>query len=87
MKSIINLHYQKTNLSEVVKMTVNSQLKQTTASLKGVKATLNLYMSQSSITNEKEIFKRNGIKIQNIINSLENRIGTLEFEEPQYKGF
>ena len=68
-------------------MTVDSQLKQTTASLKGVKATLDLYVSQSSTTNDKEIFKRNSIKIQNVIDSLEKRIGTLEFEEPQYKGF
>jgi len=68
-------------------MTVDSQLKQTTASLKGVKATLDLYVSQSSTTNEKEMYKRNSIKIQNVIDSLEKRIGTLEFEEPQYKGF
>ena len=68
-------------------MTVDSQLKQTTASLKGVKATLDLYVYQSSTTNDKEIFKRNSIKIQNVIDSLEKRIGTLEFEEPQYKGF
>lgn len=68
-------------------MTVDSQLKQTTASLKGVKATLDLYVSQSSTAHEKDILKRNSLVLQNVIDSLEKRIGTLEYEEPQYKGF
>ncbi|MEW9668900.1 DUF1657 domain-containing protein [Ammoniphilus sp. 3BR4] len=62
-------------------MTVDSQLKQTTASLKGVKATLDLYVSQSSTAHEKDIFKRNSLVLQNVIDSLEKRIGTLEYEE------
>lgn len=68
-------------------MTVGSQLKQTTASLKGAKATLDLYVSQSATAHERDIFNRNSLVLQNIIDSLEKRIGTLEFEEPQYRGY
>ncbi len=68
-------------------MTIGSQVKQTTASLKGVKATLDLYSRQTAVEKEKEIFERNSKKVAKIIEVLEQRIAQLEFEEPQYRGF
>lgn len=68
-------------------MTIGSQIKQTAASLKGVKATLDIYASQSATQEEKEVFERNSIKLQNVIQTLEDRIAAIELEEPQYKGF
>lgn len=68
-------------------MTVGSQVKQTAASLKGVKATLDIYASQSPKEEEKVIYERNSKTIGTIIEFLEERISQLEYEEPQYKGF
>lgn len=68
-------------------MTIGSQVKQTAASLKGVKATLDLYSAQTASKQEKEIFERNSKKVANVIEVLEQRVAQLEFEEPQYKGF
>ena len=67
-------------------MTVASQVKQTIASLKGTKATLETF---SNITQEKanqELLAKNTDKLSGIIDNLEKRVKTLEFEEPQYKG-
>lgn len=68
-------------------MTIGSQVKQTAASLKGVKATLDLYVSQTASIQEKEIFERNSQRVAQVMEVLERRIAQLEFEEPQYKGF
>ncbi len=68
-------------------MTVGSQVKQTQASLKGVKATLDLYALQSANEEEKQLYERNSKKVASVLNFLEQRVAQLEFEEPQYKGF
>lgn len=68
-------------------MTVGSQVKQTSASLKGVKATLDIYAVQSVVEEDRQLFKSNSEKIDRVIKMLEQRISRLEFEEPQYKGF
>lgn len=68
-------------------MTVGSQVKQTTASLKGVKATLDTYLAQSTGQDDCQLFQENSEKLDGVIKMLEQRISTLEFEEPQYKGF
>ena len=68
-------------------MTVGSQVKQTTASLKGVKATLDIYKAQSVTEEDRQLFQDNSEKIARVINMLEQRISKLEYEEPQYKGF
>lgn len=68
-------------------MTVGSQVKQTSASLKGVKATLDIYSAQSVTEEDRQLFQTNSEKIGRVIKMLEQRISSLEFEEPQYKGF
>jgi Protein of unknown function (DUF1657) len=68
-------------------VTVGSQVKQTAASLKGVKATLDLYAATSVTEEDQWLFKTNSQKIDKVIYMLEKRISELEFEEPQYKGF
>lgn len=68
-------------------MTVGAQLKQTIASLKGARSTLDAYSLQSIHPQEKERFKNGSIKLEGIIGRLESRLSSLEWEEPQYKGF
>jgi hypothetical protein len=68
-------------------MTVGAQLKQTIASLKGASATLQAYSLQSIHQEEKERFKNGNVKLEGIIERLESRLSSLEWEEPQYKGF
>jgi exo-beta-1,3-glucanase (GH17 family) len=67
-------------------MTVASQVKQTLTSLKSAQSTLRIYSSQ---TQEKEAiaaYKETLGVTNEIINDLEQRTKTLEFQEPQYKG-
>ena len=68
-------------------MTVSAQVKQTLASLKGIHATLETFVSVEKIPAKKEILQHNIQKVTTVINDLEKRLGLLEFEEPQYKGF
>lgn len=67
-------------------MTVASQVKQTLASLKGVSGTLRVYSTQTRDEETRAVFKDALEQTYSIIDDLENRIKTLEFEEPQYKG-
>ncbi|MDO7787782.1 DUF1657 domain-containing protein [Desulforamulus aquiferis] len=68
-------------------MTVAAQVKQTVASLKGARATLEAFYSYEPKVEIKESIQRNCSIINSVINDLEKRVKTLEFEEPQYKGF
>jgi hypothetical protein len=68
-------------------LTVGSQIKQTVASLKGAKETLSMYAAQTTKEQEKAALERNTEKLQKIIDLLQHRVGTIEWEEPQYKGF
>lgn len=68
-------------------MTVSSKVKQTTASLKGAQSTLRVYSLQTQDKNEKSIYEEALEVTNSIINDLEERLKTLEFEEPQYKGY
>lgn len=67
-------------------MTVASQVKQTIASLKGTKATLETFSQVTQEQANRELLTRNTDKLSTIIDNLEQRVKTLEFEEPQYKG-
>lgn len=67
-------------------MTVASQVKQTLASLKGVQGTLGIYSTQSQEEETRSIFSDALAETSSIIDDLENRLKTLEFQEPQYKG-
>lgn len=68
-------------------MTVSSQAKQTLASLKGIQATLDIFALHGDNAEAKAVYRRNSERVGMVIEELEQRIGVLEFEEPQYKGF
>ncbi|MTI48708.1 DUF1657 domain-containing protein [Sporosalibacterium faouarense] len=68
-------------------MTIHSQVTQTLANLKGIKATLSTYQVQEKNEDTKNIIKESVKETNEIIKDLENRIKTLELEEPQYKGY
>ncbi|OLN27064.1 DUF1657 domain-containing protein [Desulfosporosinus metallidurans] len=67
-------------------MTVASQVKQTLASLKGARGTLRVYSTQTRDEEARSVFT-DALEVTNsVIEDLEKRLQTLEFEEPQYKG-
>lgn len=68
-------------------MTVSSQVKQTIASLKGVRATMETFASIEESREAKETMIRNAQQVDRVIGDMEKRLGVMEFEEPQYKGF
>lgn len=68
-------------------MTIGSQVKQTIASLKGARSTLESFVIIEKNDEAIEIMRLNVSRIGNVINDMEKRLGELEFEEPQYKGF
>ncbi len=68
-------------------MTVSTQVKQTLASLKGVRATLETFASIEENREAKAILSRNAERIKQVIRDIDQRVGVLEYEEPQYKGF
>jgi len=67
-------------------MTVASQVKQTLATLKGNQGTLRLYAQQTRDEETKLVYSEAAEIIGEVINDLERRVQTLEFQEPQYKG-
>ena len=67
-------------------MTVGSKVKQTLANLKGIESTLRIYSVQSSNKEETKVYKEALQTAESVISDIENRVKTLEFEEPQYKG-
>lgn len=68
-------------------MTVASQVKQCLASLKNIEASLNSFALQTENEEAKHAFHQNCLKTRKVISQIEARIGELEVEEPQYKGF
>lgn len=67
-------------------MTVGSKVKSTLATLKGTQGTLRIYSIQEQNEEAKGVYKEALEVTEKIIMDLEDRIKTLEFEEPQYKG-
>jgi hypothetical protein len=67
-------------------MTVGSKVKQTLASLKGIESTLRIYSVQSRNKDERTVYKEELKTVESVIKDIEDRLKTLEFEEPQYKG-
>ncbi len=68
-------------------MTVSGQVKQTVASLQGVRSTLESFAVIEQNTRTKQALHKNIARLEDVIKDMENRLGVLEFEEPQYKGF
>lgn len=67
-------------------MTVASQVKQTLASLKGTHGTLRLYSTQTRDNETRMVYEEALSITGEVIKDLEDRLQTLEFQEPQYKG-
>ena len=67
-------------------MTVVSKVKQTLSTIKGSEATLRLYSLQERDKEARAIYTQAFEEISKIKISLEKRVGSLEFQEPQYKG-
>ena len=67
-------------------MTVVSKVKQTLATLKGSEATLRTYSLKERDKEARAIYTEAFEEINKIKIDLEKRVGSIEFEEPQYKG-
>jgi len=67
-------------------MTVASKVKQTLATLKGNQGTLRLYSLQTRDEETKLVYNEALETTGIIIDDLERRLQTLEYQEPQYKG-
>lgn len=67
-------------------MTVASQVKQTLATLKGNQGTLRLYGLQTRDEETAAVYNEALEALEIIIDGLERRVQTLEYQEPQYKG-
>ncbi|MCW2277996.1 DUF1657 domain-containing protein [Heliophilum fasciatum] len=68
-------------------MTVSSQVKQTLASVKGARSTLQSFAIIEENQEAHAIFSRNIDRLDQVIADFERRVQELEFAEPQYKGF
>lgn len=67
-------------------MTVATKVKQTLATLKGTQGTLRQYAIQTRDEETKLVYTEALEATGIIINDLERRLQTLEYQEPQYKG-
>jgi len=68
-------------------MTVYSNLKQTLADLRSSKETLKIYSIQTKDHENQSVIDDALKELDSIVLELEKRMQTLEFEEPQYKGY
>ncbi|MBM7866506.1 DUF1657 domain-containing protein [Heliobacterium gestii] len=68
-------------------MTVSGQVKQTLASLKGARSTLESFAAIEENVDAKQVYGQNLQRLDRVIDGMEKRLQVLEFEEPQYKGF
>ncbi len=67
-------------------MTVSSKVKQTLATLKGSEAALRIYSLQERDEEAKAIYTEAFEELNKVKIDLEGRVGSIEFQEPQYKG-
>lgn len=68
-------------------MTVSSQVKTCLASLKSAQADLEQFALNTQNQEAKSMFTQAAATTRQIVEELEGRVGQLEAEEPQYKGF
>ncbi|MEG3070808.1 MAG: DUF1657 domain-containing protein [Peptococcaceae bacterium] len=68
-------------------MTVSAQLKQTVANLKSAQGNLEAFALQTQNQQAKQLFTDTAQQAKTIVDTLEQRVGQIESEEPQYKGF
>lgn len=68
-------------------MTVVSDVKQCLASLKGVEASLSNLAERTQDNESKQTIHETMILVSEIVTDLKKRVGELENEEYQYKGY
>lgn len=68
-------------------MTIASEVKQCVASLKGVEAGLSSLALRTQDDEEKRILHETMMVVNEVMKDVHKRVGKLEREEPQYKGF
>ncbi|WP_138415165.1 DUF1657 domain-containing protein [Aquibacillus sediminis] len=68
-------------------MTVDSQVKQSLASVKSIQSSISSLTARSQDKQAIEIFQQALPILDEIKNDLQQRVGQLEHEEEQYKGF
>lgn len=68
-------------------MTVVSDVKQCLASLKGVEASLSNLAERTQVNESKQILHETMMVVSEIVADLKKRVGELENEEYQYKGY
>lgn len=68
-------------------MTVGSQVKQCLASLKSIEAGLNNFAIKADDEQARLAFHETCLKTRKVIQEIEARVGEIEFQEPEYKGF
>ena len=67
-------------------MTVYSKINETLCTLQGITSTLKIYSAQAEHQEIKNVFTDAVLFTNQVVADLEQRVKTLEFEEPQYKG-
>ncbi len=68
-------------------MTIASDVKQCLSSLKGIEANLSSLAIRSQDEEAQRTFHRTMMIVHEVVIDLQNRVGELEREEIQYKGF
>jgi hypothetical protein len=68
-------------------MTVASEVKQCLASLKGIEANLSSLAVRTQDDESKRTFQETMMIVNAVVTDLQQRVGELEREETQYKGF
>lgn len=68
-------------------MTIASDVKQCAASLRGVEAGLSSLALRTQDDESKRILHETMLKVNEVMKDVQKRVGELEREEPQYKGF
>ena len=68
-------------------MTISSQLKQTVATMKGIESLIRIYAETAQNPESKAVWERQIPRAGGVVRLLEERVQTLEREEPQYKGY
>lgn len=68
-------------------MTIASDVKQCAASLRGVEASLSSLALRTQDDESKRILHETMLKVNEVMKDVQKRVGELEREEPQYKGF
>jgi hypothetical protein len=68
-------------------MTIGSDVKQCLVSLKGIEASLSSLALRTQETKSKETLHETMMVVSELVTDLKKRVGELEKEEFQYKGF